>query len=158
MIKRIQSNILTLGAILLAVSISGCSVGMALSGKETKDVSVLATGAHWDSVIAKIGPPQTTITESDGTLVDTWDIVKGNAPSAGRAVAHGAMDFMTLGLWEVVGTPVEMVAGSEKHTIYTVRYDGENKVKNMSVSEESRQAVPTPKPASERSKGTTPTT
>ena len=157
MIKKIQNSMIVPCLILLALSISGCSVGMALSGKEAKDVSVLSTGAHRDSVIAKIGPPQTSITEADGSLVDTWDVVKGNAPSAGRAVAHGVMDFMTLGLWEVVGTPVEMVAGVEKHTIYTVRYDSENKVKSMSVSEENRQAVPTPKAESEKTKGTVPT-
>ncbi len=136
--KALQNNILVIGLALMTILVSGCSVGMALSGKETKDMSALSVGAHRDSVVAKLGPPQTTVTDSDGTLIDTWDIVRGNAPSAGRAVAHGAMDFMTLGLWEVVGTPVELMAGQEKHSIYTVHYNKENVVTNLTVSEENR--------------------
>ncbi len=124
---------------------TGCSVGMAMSGKETKDTSVLAVGVSRDTVIARLGPPQTTVTDSDGTLVDSWDVVKGNQPSAGRAVFHGAMDVLTIGLWEAVGTPVELVAGQEKHTIYTVRYGADSKIKNMSVSEHVTQSSPSKK-------------
>ncbi len=135
--------------------IAGCSVGMALSGKEQKDTSVLATGVSRDSVVSRLGPPQTSVTDSDGTLIDTWDIVKGNSPSAGRAVAHGAMDFLTLGLWEVIGTPVELATGQEKHSIYTVRYDKENKVSNLSVSEENRSTSQPAKTDTSKPKGTT---
>ena len=124
---------------------TGCSVGMALSGKETKDTSVLTVGASRDTVIARLGPPQTTMTDSDGTLIDSWDIVKGNQPSVGRALAHGAMDVLTWGLWEAVGTPVELAAGQEKHTIYTVRYDADSKIKNMSVSDYAKQSSPAKK-------------
>lgn len=126
--------------LLMPFVVSGCSVGMAMSGKETKDTSVLAVGASRDTVISRLGPPQTTVTDSDGTLVDSWDIVKGNQPSVGRAVVHGAMDVLTFGLWEVVGTPVELVVGQEKHTIYTVRYDTDSKIKNMSVSDHVTQS------------------
>lgn len=130
---------------LMPFIVTGCSVGMAMSGKETKDTSVLAVGASRDTVIARLGPPQTTVTDSDGTLIDSWDIVKGNQPSAGRALAHGAMDVLTWGLWEVVGTPVELAAGQEKHTIYTVRYDADSNIKNMSVSDHVTQSSPSKK-------------
>ncbi len=45
----------------------------------------------------------------------------GNEPSAGRAVGHGVMDVLTLGLWEIIGTPIEAVQG-DKYEL-TVTYD-----------------------------------
>ena len=52
-----------------------------------------------------------------------------NESSAGRAVAHGAMAILTLGIWEVVGTPVELATGD--HHKLMVFYDQNNKVKLM---------------------------
>jgi hypothetical protein len=33
-----------------------------------------------------------------------WRNTVRNEPSAGRAIGHGVMDVLTLGLWEIVGT------------------------------------------------------
>ena len=52
----------------------------------------------------------------------------GNEPSAGRAVAHGVMDVLTLGLWEVVGTPVEAVAGQDQEHAIVVVYNNQGVV------------------------------
>ena len=46
---------------------------------------------------------------------------------AGRAVFHGAADVLTLGLWEVVGTPTEG-AFNGTEMAYEVRYDKEDRV------------------------------
>ncbi|MEX0999361.1 MAG: hypothetical protein WD000_05305 [Thermodesulfobacteriota bacterium] len=38
------------------------------------------------------------------------------------------MDVLTLGLWEVVGTPIEAVAGAEEHDRYVIYYDQEDQI------------------------------
>lgn len=77
------------------------------------------------------GPPESTTKDAEGNTVDSWMIIKGNAPSGGRAAMHAGLDVFTLGLWEVIGTPVEMGAAGEQHTRYIVTYDKDNKVKDM---------------------------
>ena len=95
---------------------SGCSVGMAMSGEEQKDTSILFPGSPRAVVIAKLGPPETSTKDEKGCYTDSYHITKGNTPSTGRAVAHAGLDVLTLGLWEVVGTPMEMGAAKENHS------------------------------------------
>lgn len=115
----------------IALAISGCSVGMAMSGEEQKDTSILFPGSPRAVVIAKLGPPETSTKSEDGTYVDSYFIVKGNAPSTGRAVAHGALDVFTLGLWEIVGTPMEMGAGREDRSRIIIVYDKDDKIQDV---------------------------
>lgn len=64
--------------------VSGCAVYMAAAGDEHT----------------------TTVTNEDGT---TSTQTVGKQPSPARAVVHGALDVATLGLWELVATPGELV-------------------------------------------------
>jgi len=57
---------------------------------------------------------------------DVYEYQIGNEPSAGRAIGHGVMDVLTLGLWKVVGTPIEGVQGETYHA--TITYDRDDKV------------------------------
>ncbi len=102
-----------------------------MSGEEQKDTSILFLGSPRDVVFAKLGPPETTTTDEAGNYVDSYKIVKGNAPSVGRAAMHGALDVLTIGIWEVIGTPVEMGAANEDHFRYVVFYDSQQKIKNI---------------------------
>ena len=104
---------------------------MALSGTEQKDTSVFYQGAHRSFVHAKTGLPSHSIKDKDGKWIDTYIIVKGNEPSAGRAIGHGVMDVLTLGLWEVIGTPIEAIAGGEEHVRYVLYYDQEDKIETV---------------------------
>ena len=53
----------------------------------------------------------------------------GDKPSTTRAIVHGVLDFMTLCLWEVVGTPIEATQGE---TFYvTVHYNEEDRIVKM---------------------------
>ena len=49
------------------------------------------------------------------------------ASPAARAVLHGGMDVLTLGLWEVVGTPLEAVQGQKFEMTVTYGPDGKAK-------------------------------
>ena len=125
--RTIKITKLFLGLFTL-VMFSGCSVGMALSGNEQKDTSVFYEGAERSFVHAKVGLPEMAVQDKDGNWIDTYYIVKGNDPSAGRAIGHGVMDVLTLGLWEVIGTPIELAAGSEQHDRYIIYYDEDKKI------------------------------
>jgi hypothetical protein len=104
---------------------------MALSGNEQKDTTVFYNGAERSFVHAKVGLPDTAVQDKDGNWIDTYLIVKGNEPSAGRAIGHGVMDVLTLGLWEAFGTPIEAAAGSEKQSRYVIYYDENQKIQKV---------------------------
>ncbi len=111
--------------LLSTLSLSACSVGMALSGKKDPNLSVIKKGADRQEIEMQLGTPQQVAIVEDNTVA-TYEYEIGNEPSAGRAIGHGAMDILTLGLWEIVGTPVEAVQG-DKYKI-TITYDKNDKV------------------------------
>jgi hypothetical protein len=124
-------SIVALGVLL--ASLQACSVGMALSGKEAPNLAVCRVGAPRSDVEAQLGPPVSVSTLPDGTQSCTYEYELGNAPSPGRAVAHGALDVLTLGMWEVLaGTPVEAGTGSKYRM--TVVYDQQDAAKEITIS------------------------
>jgi len=107
---------------------TGCAVVMAVKGKEEPNLGVLGAGQDRAIAIATLGPPSKTY-DSAGNRVDVFKLKRGDKPSAGRAIVHGVLDFMTLCLWEVVGTPIEATQGE---TFYvTVYYDEQDRVVKM---------------------------
>lgn len=97
--------------VVASLALSGCSVGTPLSGKPEPNRAACQVGASIYQIVAQLGPP-TSVTElPDGGKTCTYEYELGNRPSPGRAVAHGVMDVSTYGLWEVVGTPIEALAG-----------------------------------------------
>ncbi|OEU62957.1 MAG: hypothetical protein BBJ57_11730 [Desulfobacterales bacterium PC51MH44] len=110
----------------------GCSVYMAANQPDKKDVSVFNVGTPRTHVIAEAGRPLYTKEKADGTLTDTFVFVQGysSGSKAGRALFHGAADVLTLGLWEVIGTPVEAVADGTEVKVQ-VEYDANEKVQNI---------------------------
>jgi hypothetical protein len=112
----------------LVALVAGCSVGMAMSGEEQKDTSVVFPGSPRAVIIAKLGPPETSTKDEEGRYTDSYYVIQGNAPSSGRAVAHAGMDLLTLGIWEVVGTPLEMGAGRENRSRLIIQYDEDDEV------------------------------
>ncbi len=115
---------MTFGAIILSglVVLPGCSVGMAMVGKKEPELNVVRNGATRGEIELQLGSP-VEIQEFDGKRFDIYEYEIGNNPSAGRAFGHGVMDFLTLGLWEFVGTPVEGVQGQKKRLGVTYTKD-----------------------------------
>ena len=111
-----------------SIYLCGCSVGMALSGKPSPELGAIRVGATRGEVELHLGRP-VEIKQVGGQRIDTYEYEIGNEPSAGRAIGHGVMDVLTLGLWEVVGTPVEGVQGEKKRLAIT--YDEKDKVTNI---------------------------
>lgn len=111
--------------------LQGCSVGMAMSGKPDPNIGVLKIGQSRDIVLLNLGQPTQTYAKEEGRT-DVFHLERGNQPSAGRAVGHAAMDVLTLGLWEVVGSPIEGFTG-DKFTV-SIDYDADDIVTNVQTT------------------------
>lgn len=125
---------------------SGCSVGMAMSGKKEPQLGAVRVGATRGEVELHMGAP-VDIREENGHRVDIYEYEIGNEPSAGRAIGHGVMDVLTLGLWELAGTPIEGVQGEKKRLMVT--YDESDVVTRVGSI-----AVPKKAPPKEEEKDT----
>jgi outer membrane protein assembly factor BamE (lipoprotein component of BamABCDE complex) len=126
---RLTRRILQLCCLaLLACSLAGCSVYMAANQPDKKDMGVLKAGTPRSMVLAELGTPLETTTRG-GAKVDLFTFVQGYSglEKGGRAVLHGAADVFTLGLWEVVGTPIEGYANGTKVSV-EITYDREDRV------------------------------
>ena len=110
----------------------GCSVGMALSGKEEPNLGAIRVGSTRGEVEMHLGSPFTSTSLEDGMRIDIYEYEIGNEPSAGRAIGHGVMDVLTFGIWEIVGTPIEGVQGEKRQL--TIKYDADDHVKSITGS------------------------
>lgn len=107
--------------IVVGLGFQGCSVGMALSGIKNPDLTVLRMGASRGEVELQLGPDLSDIPQPNGNHYCTYQYSLGNEPSAGRTMVHVSLDVVTLGLWEIIGTPIEVAfASTEVHTVTVV--------------------------------------
>lgn len=111
-------------AVLSSVLLSACSVGMALNGQNEPNTSVVKKEAHRSDIEMQFGQPINVSTHTDGKITAVYEYEVGRESSPGRAVAHGVMDVLTLGIWEVVGTPVEVYKGDKMNVIVTYDQNG----------------------------------
>jgi len=126
-----MTRTINLGLIFSAVfMLSGCSMFMAMHGQEDANLSVLTVGQDRGIVVLNLGEPSKTYI-SDGIRVDVHEVQKGNAPSVGRALGHGALDLLTFGGWELIGTPVEGFQG--KTFTISIEYDENDKLVSVNT-------------------------
>ena len=121
---------------LLLEALSGCSVYKAVNQPEKKNLSVLSSGTPRIQVIAELGAPTWT-GEKNGEKVDLFTFKQGysKGTKTGRALFHGAADVLTIGMWEVVGTPIETVVDGTDMKV-EITYDSEEKVKHVNRLQE----------------------
>jgi hypothetical protein len=116
----------------VAQAVTACSVGLALHGEDPPDLSVLKAGTPKTQIESKLGPPDSEAILADGRTQSTYAYEVGNESSAGRAGVHAAMDILTLGVWELVGTPLEAMQGEEMRVVIT--YDGAGNAETFDVA------------------------
>lgn len=122
-----------LGAVgIIALQLQACSVGMAMSGSDNPDLGAIRVGASRGEVEMHLGSPVRSATVAERRRTDIYEYEIGNEPSAGRAAGHAAMDVLTLGVWELVGTPIEGVQGKRYQA--TITYDENDKVVDIKTS------------------------
>jgi hypothetical protein len=128
-----KSRALLVLAVFLIVleSVSGCSVYMAAKQPPLKDMNVLSVGTKRDLVLAEFGNPVASGTEND-CKYDIFSFTQGysTGSKAGRAFLHGALDVLTIGIWEAVGTPIETIASGDSVKIKVI-YDSNNCITNV---------------------------
>jgi hypothetical protein len=75
--------------------------------------------------------------EKNGNYLETYKAVaRKSGVNYARAAGHGALDVMTLGLWEVVGTPVEgAISNNRGYIIFkaTYQYKGAEKIEKAEI-------------------------
>ncbi len=147
------------GLILLVVIgtiAEGCGVYMAAKQPREKDLGVLSPGTPREYVIAELGAPMWS-GERDGNKVDIFTFTQGysTANRSARAFFHGVSDVFTLGLWEVVATPVEGAFNGTEMKL-EVMYDEKSQVslaKTLVASNGSPQTIAPPEASPESIQG-----
>lgn len=124
MLSKVKPFILSLALLTLA----GCAVVKATNQPGAKDLSVLDKNTPRANVIAELGAPVMSEVKA-GKTVDVFNFVQGYSTTArtARALGHGLADIATLGLWEVVGTPIEGIANGEINQV-EVYYGADKRV------------------------------
>ncbi len=125
--------ILFVSVVLCFIGIPGCSVYMAAKQPSAKNIELFKVGTPRSMILAEFGLP--TVSEvRDGKKYEIYKFVQGysSGAKAGRAVFHGAADVLTLGLWEVVGTPTESIFSGDEMA-YEIRYDENDRIDQVTV-------------------------
>lgn len=115
--------------LIAAIFCSGCSVFMAAKQPDKKNIELFKVGTPRSMLLAEFGLPTAAETRDDGKKYEIYSFTQGysTGAKAGRAVFHGAADVLTLGIWEVIGTPTEGAFDGDAMA-YEVRYDTDNKI------------------------------
>ncbi len=114
---------LRVGLAMASIALSGCSAIMAASTPRPKDMNVLLVGTPRSEVLKEFGEPEQTGVH-DRKRVDTFRFKQGEQDNQklGRAALHAGMDLITFGIWEIVGTPLEIMSIQPETTV-DVTYD-----------------------------------
>lgn len=151
MIKN-RSNVSRILVIFLLSSmliLQGCSVFMAARQPDYKDLNVLSKGVPRSKVVAELGAPILT-EEKEGKKVDVFAFKQGygKGNKTARACFHAAADIWTLGLWEIIGTPAELIASGKKMQV-EVAYNANDEVEQINYIDKKvvpkKQKEPAPK-------------
>lgn len=111
---------------LSALPLTACSVAMSLQGDKDPNMNNVKQGAKRTDIDIQLGAPSSTERLPNGQTRAIYDYEVGQEASTGRAVVHGVMDVLTLGIWEVVGTPIEALKGDKMRL--QVIYDAQDNV------------------------------
>jgi hypothetical protein len=108
---------------LFAIMLTSCSVVMTAKQPDKKNVELFDIGTPRSMRLAEFGMPVGS-ERRDGRKYEIYKFVQdySTCSKATRAVVRGAADLLTLGLWEVMGTPLEVTFGGDE-IIYEVQYD-----------------------------------
>ena len=117
-----------------------CSVVQATSGPSSKDLSVLKKGTDRYSLLAELGQPIASEKNENGNRVDVFSFVQGQhgAAKAGKGLVYGVLAVGTLGLSELVTSPLEGAAGDGAEIQLKVTYDENDKVSTVDVLKDKR--------------------
>lgn len=113
--------------------LSGCSIYMAASQPQAKKISLFKIGTPKSLILAEFGTPQAKITRK-GKEYEIYAFETGShtGVKAAKVGVYTAANILTLGLFEVVGTPLETLIRS-KDMAYEVSFDKNDLVDHVAV-------------------------
>ncbi len=119
--------------LLVAALATGCSFVIAAGqGSPGVDLRTIATGASRVDIEQAIGAPVSSSTDADGQQINTYLIRAWRPPSQERGLTNLALDVITLGLWELVGTPNELILDPvRRQRELTLTFDENGRVVRM---------------------------
>ena len=123
MALRIASTVCGLYAIFV---LSGCSIGMALSGNKQPNFDYIVVGSPRNQVEAEFGHPAATNSLTDGKQEASYKYEMGNSPNTGRAWVNFYVDLYTIGLAEPILTVIELLQGHDEET--RIVYGPDNRI------------------------------
>jgi len=118
--------------LLLTFFYTSCSVVM--SGKKSgTSIEDVAKSESRTGVIANDGVEivHTERDPIDNHIIYEDYLVQKPKGSTWRAVMHGLLDVATLGLWEVVGTPVELSKGGKTYVPIRIYYNEDEEIEKL---------------------------
>ena len=122
--------------LVLPLLLAGCGVVMEASRPDPVDMKQFVTGEQRSLVVAELGPPTATSHQSDQSC-DIYRLYTNGPSTAGRytlTTTEAVADVLTLGLAEVVTTPVEAITQNSKHSV-TMCYDNHQQLITQRVSD-----------------------
>ncbi len=123
-------------ALILTLALEGCGPVLEATRPDPVDISQFVPGETHFDVVAKLGAPIAKV-PNNGQSCDVYQLYTrgpGAASKGALAAGEAVGDVLTLGLAEVVWTPVEAATRNSKHPV-TFCYDSSNKL--VSVLESS---------------------
>lgn len=111
--------------------LTSCSVVMAARKGGTSIENVQSSRSR-GQILSHGATVISSETLSSGELIEVYQFEKERG-SAARALMHGVLDVSTFGLWEVVGTPVEVCMIDKKFYVIKVFYDLQGNVNKMEL-------------------------
>ena len=140
MARRQYNFVSTLTALLIASSITGCSVAMALHGKQEPNFEAFEEGSNRKQVEIQLGTPAFEKVLDDGKKEDTYQYEMGNSPNGARATLYFYYDLATIGLAEPIFSLIELFQGQKEES--RIIYDAQERVVSI-------QGYKPPRPSAE---------
>jgi hypothetical protein len=109
----------------LSLTVTGCSVAMALHGYPEPNFKAFEIGSSRQVVETQLGHPIASLKLEDGKKKDIYQYEIGNSPNGHRALMNFYIDLATIGIWELFGTIVEARMGDTQET--RVIYNSEDR-------------------------------
>ena len=118
--------------LILSQTLTACGVYMAATQPDAKNASLFMRGTDRSQLLAEFGKPQSSEIGDDGKKHEIFVFTQGYSTGnkVGRAIFHGAADVFTLGLWEILATPIESHFDGNKKA-FEVIYDANGKIEEI---------------------------
>ncbi len=131
MLRKLQNKGIFLSLTLFIVSCAGSASQMAA---KKKGVTPRQIGRCEKRLcFMALGPEiLETKTNDDGSLTEIYRVQRKRGSSL-RSFTHGILSISNLGIWNVVGTPIEGYLSSDDFIVFRVFYDLQEKAKKVEV-------------------------